>query len=162
MSVPFVNAIVIRRNCCYCADGNPIMFHELHTLNPQKLNVWSGIWSLLVLSSSWKFDRCHVQRTATYYHWSDFNYFHSGKSCMLWRETDLLSPQYSPNVLIFEWNIILFYIRMCPTVWFVMVQWLSLLIVYTLTNIYSRSVHKILEKLTSSPQNSTASCRRLR
>lgn len=40
----FLNGIVNRQNCRYWSDAHPRIFHEVHTQNPQKLNVWCGIF----------------------------------------------------------------------------------------------------------------------
>nr|CAH7738443.1 unnamed protein product [Callosobruchus chinensis] len=40
----FVNGTVNRHNCRYWSDTNPRIYHEVHTQNPQKLNVWAGIF----------------------------------------------------------------------------------------------------------------------
>ena len=45
----FLNGVVNRHNCRYWADDNPRVFHEVHTQNPQKLNVWAGIFGNSVL-----------------------------------------------------------------------------------------------------------------
>lgn len=40
----FLNGTVNRHNCRYWADANPRLFHEVYTQQPQKLNVWAGIF----------------------------------------------------------------------------------------------------------------------
>lgn len=40
----FLNGVVNRHNCRYWSDSNPRIYHEVHTQQPQKLNVWAGIF----------------------------------------------------------------------------------------------------------------------
>ncbi|KAL3288976.1 hypothetical protein HHI36_003419 [Cryptolaemus montrouzieri] len=40
----FLNGTVNRHNCRYWTDSRPQIFHGIHTLQPQKLNVWVGIY----------------------------------------------------------------------------------------------------------------------
>lgn len=40
----FLNGVVNRHNCRYWSDFNPRIYHEVHTQQPQKLNVWAGIF----------------------------------------------------------------------------------------------------------------------
>lgn len=40
----FLNGTVNRHNCRYWSDSNPRVFHEVHTQQPEKLNVWAGIF----------------------------------------------------------------------------------------------------------------------
>lgn len=40
----YLNSTVNRHNCRYWSDSNPRIFHEVHTQNPEKLNVWVGIF----------------------------------------------------------------------------------------------------------------------